>query len=1231
LEPRLVAIFHGVEGSVLGLLVVAALVAAACGGPSAPASPDFATIVPVEASRGVGEGRPSGPLRAGRTGPVQNVSFERISVEHGLSHSTVNCILQDSKGFMWFGTDDGLNKYDGYSFTVYKHNPLDRRSLSHNQVWSLFEDSSGVLWVGTYGGGLNRFDRDSGRFTHYDADDFQNVTDEPEEFRNVIEAIGEHPTGVLWIATYGGGLVKFDLDLETFTSYAPDPADARFGGHEWISGLLVDRSGKVWIGTHSEGLDRFDPTTGQITSYRHDPNDPDGLGHDWITDIVQDRSGQIWIATYGGGLERFDPKTERFTHYRHDPADPRSLSDNYVWSIVEDASGVLWIGTYSGGLDAFDPKSETFTHFHHDATDPHSLSSDRIRSIYQSQSGVLWVGTRGGGVSKSDPASGRFTHYRGDSDDPQRPSDYQVLALHEDEQGVLWIGTAGGGLDGLDRETGEWHHYRRDPADPNSLGNDTVLAIHEDSSGTLWIGTDEGFYRFDWQAERFGRMDHNPPDPGDVKRETIYSIDEDQAGVLWLGTHGRGLSEFDPATGAFTYHQHGWDPETGMPEQHTLSSNFVRDVFEDAWGRLWVGTQDGLNIFDRDTGQWHSLQHNPDEPHSLSHDWVMSLYGDQSGMLWVGTQGGGLSRLVLSADGTSVVKGFDPATWTFTHYREQDGLANDTVRDMLEHAPPSGGVGTVWIGTANGLSRFDPRTETFTSYDASDGLPINEFSTACTSSSGELLFGGVNGFISFYPDRMEPNPYVPPVVLTSLQQNGKEVDADQAPEDLREVTLRWPDNSFEFGFAALNYTQPEKNRHAYVLEGFDEGWNTIGTRRFGRYTNLPGGTYTLRLRGSNNDGVWNEAGASIRVTIVPPFWQTWWFRATVVLVLVAGAAGGYRLRVRNLEARSRELERQVEGRTAELRREIVQRTQAEEALRQREREQAITEERNRLARELHDSVTQALYGVTLYAEAAAGHLALGHRDRAAEHLEELQDTAQEALAEMRLLIFELRPPILEELGLAAALQARLQAVEGRAGLRTEFKTNVEEGQPKMPPDVEEGLYRIALEALNNALKHAQARNIKVHLRQDERTRAEPVRVTLEIADDGIGFDLATARERGGVGLSAMEERAAALGGRLTVESAPGTGTSVQVSVVTDGELGGSRGKSEEVVGARGSSEEVVGARRRSWELGGSRGSSWELVGARRKSWELVGARRSSGELGGARGNSEEVVGARGNS
>jgi signal transduction histidine kinase/ligand-binding sensor domain-containing protein len=1048
-----------------------------------------------------------------------NLRFDRVSVDQGLSQSTVNCTLQDRYGFMWFGTDDGLNRYDGYDMTVYKHEPDDPHSLSLDRVWSLFEDSTGVLWVGTYGGGLSRFNRDSGQFTRYNADDFHNVTDEPEEFRNVVSAIGEHPAGVLWIATYGGGLVRFDPGTETFTSYAPDPADASLGGHEWITALHIDRMGMIWIGTHSEGLDRFDPYTGQLATYRHDPDDPNSLGHDWITEIVQDRSGAIWIGTQGRGLDRLDPETGTFDHYRHNPEDAASLGDDDIRAILEDLGGVLWIGTGDGGLDAFDPQRETFSHYRHDPADRNSLSSDRIRSIYQGQAGLLWVGTRGGGVNRSDPASGRFTHYQGDSEDPRSAGDYQVLALHEDEYGVLWIGTAGSGLDTLDRETGEWRHYRNDPADPDSLGNDTVYAIHEDASGTFWLGTVEGFYRFDRKTERFARLPHDPPDPGDVKTETVYAIAEDRQGILWLGARGRGLSEFDPATGTFTYHQYRGDPNPAVQEKQAIGSNYVRAIVEDASGSLWIGTEDGLNLYERETGQWRWYQHDPADPHSLSHNWVLSLYQDRAGILWVGTQGGGLDRL-------------DPATGTFSSYGERDGLANDIVFDLVEDEE-----GSLWIATANGLSQFDPQTETFKSYQAGDGLPLNEFSAACRSDSGELFFGGINGFLSFFPDEMQDNSYIPPVVLTSLQQNGLAVETGQALEDLQEVTFRWPDNSFEFGFATLNYTQPEKNQHAYLLEGFDRDWNQLGARRFGRYTNLPGGSYTLRLQGANNDGVWNEEGTAIRITIMPPFWQTRWFWGIAALALVGGAFGGYRLRVRSLEARSRELEREVQERTADLQREVEQRIQAEKALRQREREQAVAEERNRLARDLHDSVTQALYGVTLYAEAAAGHLALGHMDRAADHLQELQDTAQEALAEMRLLIFELRPPILEELGLVAALQARLQAVEGRAGLKTVFKTNLER---RLPLDLEEGLYRIAQEALNNALKHAQAEQIQVQLRQ------EGGGVILDIADDGVGFDPATVGTHGGVGLAAMAERAADLGAKLEIESEAGFGTKVAV-------------------------------------------------------------------------------------
>ncbi|MGD8487729.1 MAG: two-component regulator propeller domain-containing protein [Anaerolineae bacterium] len=1056
------------------------------------------------------------PTRLSTDRVGSNLKFDRISVEQGLSHSTVNCILQDSYGFIWFGTESGLNKYDGYSFTIYKHNPDDPRSLSHNTVWSLFEDAAGVLWVGTYGGGLNRFDRDTGQFTHYDADDFQNVTDEPEEYRNVIWAIDEHPVGVLWIATYGGGLVKLDLDTERFTSYAPDPADPALWGHEWITAMVIDSAGWLWLGTNAVGLDRFDPATGQLVTYRHNPNDPASLGHDWITDILLDHSGQIWIGTNGRGVDRFDPETETFRHYRHNPEDPTSLGGNDIWSLSEDSMGRIWIGTTSSGLSVFDPDSETSVHFRNNPTDPLSLSTNRIRRLYHDRSDILWVGTRGGGVNKSDPASTRFTHYQGDPTDLQRPSDYPVLSLLEDEDGVLWIGTASG-LDALDRETGEWRHYRHDPAAPQSLGNNAIHAIHQDASGILWLGTQDGFYRFDPAGDQFERLPHNPPDPGDVQQEIIYAINQDRTGMLWLGTHGRGLSALDPAMGTFSYHQRQWG-------ENGLSNNWVLDMAEDESGTLWIATQGGLNSYDRETGHWQWFHQDPSDPHTLSHNWVRTVYPDRSGVLWVGTLGGGLDKL-------------DIASGTFDHYTDENGLASNQVVDIVE------GGGFLWVCTANGLSRYDPRSEVFRTYTAGDSLPVNEFMVAFASKSGELFAGGINGLVSFYPEQMEDNPYVPPVVLTSLQQNGVGVDTGQALEDLKEVTFRWPDNSFEFSFAALNYAFPENNQHAYKLEGFDRNWNYIGSLRFGRYTNLPGGTYTLRLRGSNNDGVWNEEGVSIKVTVVPPFWDTWWFWGSMALIVAGGALGGYRLRIRSLQRRGRELERQVE-------REIEQRMEVEEALRESEMERAVAAERSRLARELHDAVSQTLFSASLIAEALP---TLWERDQVMgrERLATLRQMSRGALAEMRTLLLELRPTALVETSLEDLLRQLGEAVTGREGLPVTVKV---EGLCNLPADLHVAIYRIAQEALNNVVKHARANQVAVSLRCTSRTPSHEwseaeeagMEIKLDICDDGRGFDPdQIPPDRMGLGI--MRERAEAVGAQLEIVSQTGRGTRLTVT------------------------------------------------------------------------------------
>ncbi len=1261
----------------------------------------------------------------------QDLRFERLTDEQGLSSNMVVSIIQDSKGFIWFGTSDGLDRYDGYEFRTFKYDPDDENSLSINSVQTLYEDQAGALWVGTNGGGLNHFDRATEQFTRYRHD-----PDDPHSLgSDRVLAIYQDRQGEIWIGTGGGGLNRIELndvagsETETgnggdarFIRYLHDPDDPQSLSDNVVTAIYEDQQGALWVGTSNGGLNRCNWSAGdgqaiRCTSYQHNPDDPDSLGSNEVKFIHEDRAGVLWIGTWGGGLERLDPQTKnvqaiRFTHYQHHPEVPYSLSDNIVVSIHEDESGSLWVGT-ARGLNRFDPQTDEgqavrFTHYQPDPNNPYSLNHPVVLALYGDQAGNLWIGTLAGGVHRLDLEAKPFAHFRNKPQDTNSLASNDLGAVYEDQTGVLWIGTRGGGLDRLDRQTGQVTHYVHLADAPHSLSDDRIRAIVEDRMGMLWIGTADGLNRFDRETEEFVRYHHDATNPNSLSNNSIHALHVDHTGMLWVGTFS-GLDRFEPDMRQFVHFRH--DPN----DPQSLSNDTVRTIHEDQAGALWIGmTGGGLNRFDRETQQFTRYQHRPGDPQSLGDNEVISIYQDSAGTLWVGTSTG-LDR-------------FDLETDQFVHYGESDGLPGASVVGILEEVvPPDLGGPNLWLSTSRGLSRFNPQSESFRNYDVSDGLQGNQFTVNAVykSSSGEMFFGGLNGLSAFFPSEIQDSPYVPPVVITDFELSNLPVEIGEtsvlqhAIAETDHVTLSYHDRVISFEFAALDYRAPKKNLYRYTLEGFDEGWNeTSSDRRYVTYTNLDPGEYVFRVTGSNNDGVWNEEGAAIRLTITPPWWGTWWFRGAVLLLVVGLVAGGYSWRVRRIQARSRELEQEVAANTRDLQavntrlsQEILERQATEERLRkahdelstllvvsqdvvstldldyllelimnqleqvlefdavsihlleegvlksrafrfnpvigvtpperlaydeipvfgemvdslkgfvladlqeypammsaiiassetafkdipdsvhgfmaaplavrnsaigmlavssakpdvysqesldllqafanqaaiaienaqlyEKAQETAALEERNRLARELHDSVTQTLYGTNLFADAA--HLALSADSprEASQNLDVARDLIWQAMLEMRLLLFELRPPLLEEQGLVGALQTRLESVEGRVELPIEFRV---EGEEQLPPGVEAELYFVALEALNNIAKHAQAKHATVLLKVEEE------RCLLAIEDDGVGLDPEAARLGGGQGLRSMRERIEQIGGRLTLDTAPESGTTIKVEV-----------------------------------------------------------------------------------
>ncbi len=828
-----------------------------------------------------------------------NIKFDQIGIEQGLSQNSVYNIIQDRNGFLWFGTEDGLNMYDGYQFKVHKMDLKDPNSLSGNWVIAAYEDNKGVLWIGTESAGLNKFDQNTGVFTRYVniANNKNSISD------NRITSICADAAGILWIGTKGGGVNKFNPESKRFTHFKNVEGNTNSLSNNIVNTVICDSSGFLWFGT-ADGLNKFDPETEIFTRYFSDPKISGRLSADNIRTLYIDQLRNLWIGTEGGGLNRLDKDSGKFHYYKNKPNDPTSISGDVVNVIYEDNSGNFWIGTDGHGLNRFDKTNHVFTVYQNNISDPSSLVGNRVYAIAEDRSGVLWIGTRGGGLSKLNLHKKKFVHHHRRPGQINTLSNNSIWTFYEDESGALWVGSLGG-LDRFNRITNRWTNYRHRPDNPNSLSHNYVRSIREDTFGDLWIGTDGGgVNKLNLKSGQFTRFAHNPDDPNSLSHNTIRPILVDRSGTIWIGTLGGGLNQYNRKTNRFIRYLN--DP--GDP--NSLSYNYIYSLFEDRSGKLWIGTDGGgLNYFDRENNIFVAYKHDPDDPTSISNNHVYSIHEDAGGNLWMGTRGGGLNR-------------FDREKQQFSHYTVKDGLPNETIYAVLGDDD-----GNLWLSTNNGLSKFNPQKKTFKNYDISDGLQNNEFNGGAyyRGRDGKLYFGGIEGFNEFLPAEIQDNPIVPPVVITDFKIANKSVPIGGKIENrlilsksvtaTEVITLSYKDEVFSFEFAALNYVSPEKNQYAYMLEGMDENWIELGTRRFVPYNRLPPGEYVFRVKASNSDGVWNEEGTSLILNIIPPFWQTWWFRVILIVFVVLSVYIIYRIRVRSIEERSRELEENVKKRT----------------------------------------------------------------------------------------------------------------------------------------------------------------------------------------------------------------------------------------------------------------------------------------------------------------------------
>lgn len=825
----------------------------------------------------------------GSSGSAQSdLRFKTVSLLQGLSQSTVNSIVQDDKGFIWIGTQDGLNRYDGYSFKVYKHNPQDPNSLSDNYIQTLFVDSKGVLWIGTYGGGISIFDRQTEKFTNFRNDE-KNAS---SLSNNLVMAITEDDKGNIWIGT-SGGLNRFNQKSKVFERFLHSSEVTTSISSNKIRCLFYDTLNRLWIGTADNGFNLL--LKGSTNFKRFVSNGRNGsLSNNFVQCISQTSDGELLIGTSGGGVNYFDPQENTFK-YLIVPSTEKTGHYNDVWSVFEDKNKNIWIGTYGAGLLKYSSANKKWNEYKNDPTDLSSLGNNIILSSYSDRQGFIWMGTLGGGLSYFDPKGTTFRTIRHNPSDPNSLNENVVMSIFEDPGKALYVGTYGGGLNIFDYSNNKVSVFKSS-FEKGSLPSDIVRTVFKDSKGRIWIGSYNGGLS-EYINGRFISYRHDSSDLKSISADDVWCIKEDSTGMLWIGTWGGGLNKFDPDTKEFLSFRNNAD------DKSSLSNDKVISLLIDSGERIWVGTNGGgLARFDPASQKFFHYRNNSADSTTIPSERIRCIFEDSRHDIWVGTDGGGIARL--------------QANGRFSRFNSRHGLPNDVVYGMVQD-----GNDYLWLSTNNGLCRFSIKDFSVRNFDITDGLQGNEFNQGAVfkNLSGEIYFGGIGGISFFNPSNVSLNTFIPPLVLTSVKLFGKEFGTNNLTSDsVKTLELSYDQNFFSFEFAALDFTAPEKNQYACMMEGFDRDWINLGNKRFVSYTNLDPGEYFFRVIGSNNENVWNREGLRIRVVITPPFYKTTWFYITLLVLVLFCIYCFIHFRTKKLARDKKRLEEEVNIRTNEV-------------------------------------------------------------------------------------------------------------------------------------------------------------------------------------------------------------------------------------------------------------------------------------------------------------------------